>query len=107
MEDLDKLVDKLIEEDNRKELWLLAMEKQNNIDLNKIANYYIDKKDAFNICELICIVPEYLNLDSIFKKIVKTKDKDFMMWILKNGSVKSLVNNKYREALKEACKEQD
>ena len=74
----NKLVDKYINEDNRNGLWELAEEYKNQVDLKKIADYYIQVRDDFNICELICFLYEYLNLDEIFDNIIRTKDKEFM-----------------------------
>ena len=101
--ELNKLVDKYIKEDNGKKLWELAEEYENQIDLNKIANYYIQVRDDFNICELICFLYEYLDLDEIFNNIIKTKDKEFMFWILNNGSIKSIIDYKYFIELEKNC----
>lgn len=102
-EEINKLVDKYINEDNRKMLWELAFEYEDKIDLNKIAFYYIKVRDFFNICELICVVSDYLNLDNIFDEIIATNDKTFMFWILNNGSIKSIIDNKYFKKLEVAC----
>lgn len=103
MNNMNNLVDKYIKEDNRKKLWELAFEYKDKIDLNKISDYYIQVRDDFNICELICIVSEYLDLDDIFNKIVKTKDKTFMFYILKNGTIKSVIDDKYFLLLEKYC----
>ena len=93
-EELDKLVDKYISEDNRVELFYLAFEHTNKIDLNKIAHFFIDKRDDYNICELISSIPEYLDLDDIFDSIINTKDDEFMFWIINNGPIR-FIDSKY------------
>ncbi len=91
---MNKLVDKYIIEDNKEELINLVFEYKDKIDLNKIEHYFIDKKDDYNICELISIVPEYLDLDDIFDSIIKTNDDEFMFWIMNNGIINS-IDEKY------------
>lgn len=97
--ELNRLVDRYISEDNRVELFYLAFEYTNKIDLNKIAHYFIDKKDDYNICELISSVSEYLDLDDIFDSIINTKDAEFMFWIINNGTIR-FIDSKYIYKLK-------
>jgi hypothetical protein len=91
---MNKLVDKYIIEDNKEELINLVFEYKDKKDLNKIAHYFIDKKDDYNICELISIVLEYLDLDDIFDSIIKTNDDEFMFWIMNNGII-NFIDEKY------------
>lgn len=91
---MNKLVDKYIIEDNKEELINLVFEYKDKIDLNKIAHYFIDKKDDYNICELISIVPEYLDLNDIFDSIIKTNDEEFMFWIINNSTI-NFIDDKY------------
>ena len=63
-EKFNKLIKVGIEHDEREWLWRLAFNYDiNNFNLNPIAEYYISKKDAYYLCELISIVGEYLNTE--------------------------------------------
>lgn len=88
-EELNKLIDKYINDDNRVELFYIAFEHT-----NKIVHYFIDKRDDYNICELISSIPEYLDLDDIFDSIINTKDDEFIFWIINNGSI-NFIDSKY------------
>ena len=70
-DNVNSLVDCYIKEDKREELWNLAFDYGNEIDLTKIANYYISDRDSFHICELLSIVSNYLDLDYLFDSIVE------------------------------------
>lgn len=102
-DNINNLVDCYIKEDKREELWNLAFDYGNEIDLTKIANYYISVRDSFHICELLSIVSNYLDLDYLFDSIVLTNDKEFMFWILNNGTIKSIIDSKYFSKLENAC----
>ena len=99
---MKSLVDKYIKEDKRDELLELAFKQQNNIDLKAVADYYIKVRDSFNLCELISMVSEYLDLDYVFGKIIKTNDKKFIFWIYNNNIIKNIINEKYFKYLEES-----
>ena len=66
----NKLVKVGIEKDERELLWRLAFNYgDKGINLDAIVNYYIKKKDAGYLLELISAVGEYLDIDSIIDKI--------------------------------------
>ncbi|MBQ3021617.1 MAG: hypothetical protein IJD92_05300 [Bacilli bacterium] len=98
----NKLLENYIENDVRENLIILALDYEDKIDLNKIADYFIKIKDIFYICELICTSSEYLDLEKIFKKIIDTKDKTFIFFILTNESIKNVINEKYLMRLEKA-----
>ena len=99
----NSLIDVYIKNDDRKKLWELAFEFGNEIDLNKIASYYIVVRDAFHICELISAVSEYLDLETIFDNINLTNDKNFMLLIANNPVIKSIIDYTYLYRLEKAC----
>ncbi len=98
-DNINSLIDVYIKENNKEELWNLAEKYENKIDLEKIANYYIEEKSDFYICELISLVGEYLNLDEIFEKIIATKDEEFIFWIVKNPIIKNIIDDNYLQKL--------
>lgn len=99
----DNLIDEYINNDDRKGLWELAFDHINEVNLNKIAEYYIQVMDSFHICELINISLGHLDLDYVFDKIISTNDKTFMFFILNNGTIKYIIDPKYLTRLEEAC----
>lgn len=75
----NELVNVGIENDDREGLWRLAFNyfnKQKNF--TKIIDYFIEKKDAYYLIELISAVDEDLNINEIINKVVATKDKNFV-----------------------------
>ncbi len=88
---LDKIIINYIKEDNKEELWNLAEKYENKINLERIADYYIKKRDNYYICELISLVGEYLNLNNIFDKIIATKDDEFIFLIAKNPIINNVI----------------
>lgn len=97
---VQNLVDKYIKENSNKELLDLVFQYENKIDLKKIANHYINIKDSYYICELISFALEYLDIDDIFDKIIKTNDEEFMFMVYKNGTINEIVDmSKLRKAL--------
>ena len=72
-EEFDELVDVGIKKDEREALWRLAFNYEHyEINLDKITNYFIKKKDGYYLTELISAVGHKLDIDSIIDKI---KDK--------------------------------
>ena len=97
-----------IENDERKLLWELAFDyspESNEIeDMTKIANYYINQKDGYYICELISIASEYLNIDDIINKIIETKDINLISYVMTNNIINGIIDDKYFVKLKQAMK---
>ena len=69
-DEFNRLVKVGIEKDKREWLWRLAFNyERRNINFDEIANYFIDKKDAYYIAELISAVGYCLNIDAMIDKI--------------------------------------
>ena len=68
-----------IKEDKRESLWRLAFNyNRKNINFSLIEDYFIEMKDGYYLVELISAVKEDLNMDKLIKKIISTKDKEFI-----------------------------
>lgn len=75
----DNLVDVGIKEDKREALWRLAFNyKGTEKDVTSIADYFIEKRDADYLTELISAVQSDLNLNELVDKVMNTKDKNFI-----------------------------
>lgn len=95
------LVDAGIKEDKREALWRLAFNyNHKNKDLTLIENYFIEKRDAYYLTELISAVREDLNMPRLINKIVKTKDKRFINEVIETGNSYSLFEDDELEILK-------
>ena len=84
--EFDDLVMVGIEDDNREALWRLAFNYNNkNKDFTKIVDYFILKRDAYYLEELVSAVEEDLNMEHLLKKVKETNDKDFINEIIRRG----------------------
>ena len=69
-EEFDELVKAGKEKDEREWLWRLAFNyESSDLDINEIANYFIEIKDGYYLAELISAVGEKLNIDAMIEKI--------------------------------------
>ena len=81
----DALVKVGIENDEREWLWRLAYNyEERNINFDLIVDYFIEKKDAYYLSELISAVGECLNIDNIIDKI---NDKELIKELLERKDV--------------------
>ena len=79
-ERFDKLVQVGIKEDKREALWRLAFNYYGHYkDFSAIAKYFIEKKDAYYLVELICAVRNDLDMDNIINEVIKTQDRNFIV----------------------------
>ena len=86
-EEFSELVDIGIKNDNREALWRLAFNyEKKDFDFMKIADYFIFKKDAYYLTELICIVGFHLDIDTILEKI---NDKELIKDLQENKDILS------------------
>lgn len=75
----DNLVSIGIKEDKRESLWRLAFNyNKKKINFSKIEDYFIEKRDAYYLVELISSVREDLNMTKLIQKVISTKDNDFI-----------------------------
>lgn len=82
----DDLVRVGIEEDKREALWRLAFNYTNkNKDFTKIVDYFILKRDAYYLEELVSAVEESLDMEHLLKKVKETNDKEFINEIIRRG----------------------
>lgn len=78
-EEFNELVKIGIKKDKRESLWRLAFNyNRKNKDFSLIEDYFIHKRDGYYLVELISAVEEDLDLDKIIKKVMDTKDKEFI-----------------------------
>lgn len=76
----DDLVNAGIKEDKKEALWRLAFNyKGQKKDFTHIENYFIKKRDAYYLTELIYAVKEDLNMNELIDKIIATKDTNFII----------------------------
>ena len=84
--EFDDLVMVGIEDDNREALWRLAFNYNNkNKDFTKIVDYFILKKDAYYLEELVSAVKDDLDMEHLLKKVKETNDKNFINEIIRRG----------------------
>ena len=78
-EAFNDLVKAGIEDDEKEALWRLAVNYHyKSMDFSLIEDYFISKKDAYYLVELISAVRENLNFKRLISKIKKTEDKMFI-----------------------------
>ena len=99
MKKLDAELKKYIKEQNNYEIFRLLFEFYDDIDIKHVIYYYIKTLNYSDLCTLITLVDiDYL--DYIFEKIVSTKNKEFIFYILKNGTINSIISGtKYEKIL--------
>lgn len=80
-----------IKNDEREWLWRLALNySKKDFDYSLIENYYIKIKDDYYLTELICAVPDEIDINKIRKKVMDTNDEIFIAKVkntLKNYSI--------------------
>lgn len=90
-EKFEKIVKAGIEKDEREWLWRLALNySKKNFDYSLIEDYYIKIKDDYYLTELICAVPDEIDINKIRKKVMDTNDEIFITKVkntLKNYSI--------------------
>lgn len=78
-ETFNDLVKAGIEDDEKEALWRLAVNYHcKSMDFSLIEDYFISKKDAYYLVELISTVREDLDFKKLISKIKKTEDKLFI-----------------------------
>lgn len=75
------MADSLIKEDNKGYLWRLALNYNNEFDMDKLETYFIDTRDTYYLTELISVLDEP-NYYRIANKLIDTKDKEFISDII-------------------------
>ena len=90
-EKFDKIVKAGIKNDEREWLWRLALNySKKEFDYSLIEDYYIKTKDDYYLTELICAVPDEIDINKIRKKVMDTNDEIFITKVkntLKNYSI--------------------
>ena len=75
----DEMVEAGIKEDKREALWRLVFNYVGrNKDFTRVEDYFIEKRDAYYLTELISIEDKELNMEKLEKKINNTNDKKFI-----------------------------
>ena len=108
-EKFNDLVKVGIKEDKREALWRLAFNyNKRKKDFTLIEDYFIEKRDAYYLLELISAVNEDLNMDKLIDKVVATKDKKFIMNCAIQAKKLYLISEedyeKYKEKYKDVIK---
>ena len=87
----DELAQIAIDKDEREWLWRLAFNYNGkNKDFSLIEDYFIKVKDDYYLTELISAIQEDLDMKKLKKKVLNTKDNDFIEkveYTLKNYSI--------------------
>ena len=76
-ENFNDLVNAGIEDDKREALWRLAVNYNNKMDFTLIEDYFIKKRDAYYLIELISAT-DNIDLDKLVDRVVATCDRTFM-----------------------------
>ena len=75
----DEMVEAGIKEDKREALWRLVFNYVGrNKDFTRVEDYFIEKRDAYYLTELISIEDKELNMEKLEKKINNTNDEKFI-----------------------------
>ncbi len=95
--EFEGLVKAGIDGDKREALWRLAFNyNRKGIDFSSIVDYFIEKRDAYYLTELISAVQEDLNMDELLDKVIETKDKKFFQDIVNHNGM-SYLNSEQKE----------
>lgn len=90
-----------IKEDKRESLWRLAFNyNHKQKDFTLIEDYFIKKRDAYYLTELISAVKEDLDMPRLIDKIAKTDDRKFIDEVIEIGNSYSLFESDELEKLK-------
>ncbi len=85
-EEFDELVQVGIAKDEREALWRLAFNyNRKDKDFTLIEDYFILKRDAYYLTELISAVEEDLDIETLIAKVMNTRDKEFISAFVKKG----------------------
>lgn len=105
----NNLVKAGIEKDKRESLWRLAFNyNKKDKDFSMIEDYFILKRDAYYLTELVSAVEDDLDLDRLVAKIIKTSDKEFISEIIKKGYyLKDFFSEEAKEKLNKFRKEEE
>ena len=104
-EKFNDLVKVGVKEDKREALWRLAFNyNKRKKDFTLIEDYFIEKRDAYYLLELISAVNEDLNMDKLIDKVVATKDKKFIMNCAIQAKKLYLISEEDYEKYKEKYK---
>lgn len=75
----DEMVEAGIKEDKREALWRLVFNYVGrNKDFTRVEDYFIEKRDAYYLTELMSIEDKELNMEKLEKKINNTNDEKFI-----------------------------
>lgn len=101
-EEFNDLVKIGIKDDKREALWRLAFNYEHkNINFSLIEDYYIEKRDAYYLIELISAVQEDLDINKTIQKIISTKEKDFIKDCARRAKHFGLITDEEIKKLKE------
>lgn len=101
----DDLVRLAIEKDERESLWRLAMNyNRKGKDFTGIENYFLDKRDAYYLVELVSAVKEDLNINRLIDKIINTNDIGFIKNIVDRTKNMRVFNDEEMKKLQAVWK---
>ena len=105
-ESFNELVKIGISKDKREALWRLAF-NYNGKEMNftDIEEYFIEKRDDYYLIELISAVQNDIDMDKLIKKVIDTKDSEFIIKCSIKAKDIGLLNDDDLKKIKERYKE--
>ena len=94
----NNIVEYCRDNDDMKTCWLLYFE-YDSFNPDKIEDFYIEKRDSFNVCELLSIAEKSMDIDIFINKIIATKDIDFISWIVLNPIIENILTYEQHQQL--------
>lgn len=91
--------------DKREALWRLAFNySRKGMDFTAIEDYFIEKRDDYYLIELISAVQDDIDMDKLIKKVIDTKDSEFIIKCGTNAKGIGLLSDEELKKLKERLK---
>ncbi len=99
-ETFDELTNVAIKEDAREKLFRLAFNYEGlKKDFSKIEDYFIEKRDAYFLTELYSAVPDDIDIDNLLRKVIETKDRDFMFDVKNHAKKIGLSDDEWKRLI--------
>ena len=100
LETFDELTNVAIKEDAREKLFRLAFNYEGlKKDFSKIEDYFIEKRDAYFLTELYSAVPDDIDIDNLLRKVIETKDRDFMFDVKNHAKNIGLSDDEWKRLI--------
>ena len=108
-ETFNDLVNVAIKEDKREALWRLAANYDgHNKDLSLIEDYFIEKRDAYYLTELVSVADESLDKEQLIEKVGETHDLKFFQELVREyGYLKDNFNEEQKKKINEIIRKEE